>query len=92
MDLDSSIKRIKETYTIAHSKDSEVMLRYVGTSGGVTQPWVLTVDSYQTKGVKWEEAVTQMLQILKKDLENKVRMAQSQVQNYQESLNRLLLD
>lgn len=92
MDLDSSIKRIKETYSVAHSKDSDVMLRYVGTSGGVTQPWHLVIDSYTTKGETWEVAVTQMLQLLKRDLENKVKMAQSQMSSYQNSLNRLLLD
>jgi len=92
MDLDSSIKRIKETYSITHSKESDVMLRYVGTSAGVTQPWQVVIDSYTTRGETWEIAVTQMLQLIKKDLEAKIRMAQSQMKTYQESLNRLLLD
>ena len=92
MDLDKSIKRIKETYAVAHSKDSDVMLRYVGTSGGVTQPWQLVIDSYTTKGETWEVAVVSMFELLKKDLENKVKMAQNQMSSYQKSLNSLLLD
>lgn len=92
MDLDTSIKRIKEAFSIAHGKDSEVMLRYVGTSGGITKPWILTIESYTTKGEMWETAAIQMLDLLRKDLEGKVRMAQSQMKNYQDSLNRLKLD
>jgi hypothetical protein len=92
MDLDSSIKRIKDTYSVTHGKDSEVMLRYLGTSAGITKPWVLVIDSYKTEGEKWEIAITKMLELLKKDLENKIKMAQSQVQSYQKSLNRLTLD
>lgn len=92
MDLDTSIKRIKETYSILHAKDSEVNLRFIGTAGGVTQPWLVVIDSYTTKGESWEVAVTQMLQLLKRDLEAKVKMAQTHLQSYQNTLNRLTLD
>lgn len=92
MDLDTSIKRIKQTYSIAFSKDAEVNLRYVGNSGGITQPWLVVIDSYTTKGETWEIAVRQMMQLLKKDLENKIKMAQSQVQSFQTTLNQLTLD
>ncbi len=92
MDLDSSIKRIKETYSVAHQKDSDVLIRYTGYSSGVTQPWMIVIDSYTTKGETWEKAVTEMFLLLKKDLEGKVKMAESQMQTFKKSLNRLTLD
>jgi hypothetical protein len=92
MDLDTSIKKIKQTYYITFSKDVEVNLRYVGTSAGVSEPWLVVIDSYTTKGESSEAAVKKMLVLLKKELEAKIKMAQSQVQSFQTTLNQLTLD
>jgi len=92
MDLESSFLKIKRTFQITASKDVDVLLRYTGTSGGVTEPWIVTVDSYTTKGKDHNEAITKMLAVLKTDLEKKIKSTEDQAQVYKKTLSELFLD
>ena len=75
---------------MAHGKsDVDIILRYSGTSHGVTKPWSLTIESYVIQSESYEAAIREMLKKLKKDLENKIESAQDQIQKYQKSLHQL---
>lgn len=90
MDLDSSFKRIRATFQVAHGKgDADVILRYTGTSHGVTKPWHLTIESYTVQAETFESAIREMMGKIKKDLEKKIESAQDQITRYQSSLKQL---
>ena len=78
--------------SIATSKDVDVLLRYTGTSGGITEPWVVIVDSYSTKGKDHSEAINRMMALLKSDLEKKIKSTEDQAHLYKKTLSDLYLD
>ena len=90
MDLETSVKTIRKLYAIITGKsDSDVTITYKGTEAGVTMPWVVRIDSRETKSANHMDAVTELLNQLRKELTEKISFSERQVADYKKALKTL---
>lgn len=90
MDLENSIKTIRKLYSIVSGKsESDVSITYKGTDGGVTKPWSVRVDSREVTSADHMDAITTLLNQLKKELADKIAYGERQVADFKKALKTL---
>lgn len=90
MDLDKTIKSIRNLYIILSGKaDADVMLIYHGNSGGITKPWQIRVDAREAKHETHEGAINSLYDSLLDELKSKVKSTESEATRLRQALNQL---
>jgi len=86
MDFESNIKDIKRLIQVLTGKDTDVSITYKGTSYGVTQPWNIRCDSREINDESHEGAASKLLDILRKELRDKISFTEKQAAEYKKAL------
>lgn len=90
MDLETSVKTIRKLYGIVTGKsESDVTITYKGTEGGITKPWAVRIDSREVTSADHMEAVTTLLDQLRKELADKIAYGERQVADFKKALKTL---
>jgi len=90
MDFESAVKHIRKVYsTLTGKSDVEVILTYKGTGYGVTKPWHIKVENRETQHEKHDGAANELLDKLKKELNDKVVSAEREAVELRKALNSL---
>lgn len=90
IDVEATYKRIRTVYqTISGKGDADVSLTYKGTAYGVTKSWHAKVDAREMNHETHDGALTGLLTLLKKELADKTRSAESEAERLRVALNQL---
>ena len=90
IDVDATFKSIRSVYqTISGKGDADVRLTFKGTAYGVTKPWHAQVDAREITHEEHEGALLGLLTMLKKELADKTKSAESEAQRLRQALNQL---
>ncbi len=90
MDVDATIKTIQSLHkTLSGKADGDVSLTYKGTAYGVTKPWVARVDAREFVHESYDGALGGLLTLLKKELADKIKSAESEVNRLRQVHNQL---
>jgi len=90
MDVDGTFKSIQSIYkTISGKGEGDVTLTYKGTSYGVTKPWIAKIDAREVTSEEHDGALVQLLAMLKKELADKIRSAESETVRLKQAYSQL---
>ena len=90
MDVDGTFKSIRSVYqTVTGKGDTPVTLTYKGYDNGVTKVWQAKIDAREVNHEQHEGALNGLLAMLKKELADKVKFAESETKRLQQALNQL---
>jgi len=90
MEFEPAVKAIRQTYKVLSGKsEAEVILTYKGTEYGVTQPWHIKVENREARHETHIGAANMLLEILKKELNDKVLSAEREAVALRKALNGL---
>lgn len=90
MDIDATFKNIRSIYqTVSGKGSNDVTLTYKGKEGGVTKPWHARIDARETNNETHEGALTQLLDMLKKELADKANSTEAEASRLRQALNQL---
>lgn len=80
MSLESNIKNIRTIYQAISGKtsDIDVSIIYRGTSYGISKPWVARIDVRIVEHTSCEESVSELLELLKKELLEKIKATEAE--------------
>ena len=90
IDVAATFKAIRSIYqTVSGKGDNDVTLTFKGTNYGVTKPWVAKIDARELTHEEYDGALTGLLDMLKKELADKAKSAESEAQRLRQALNQL---
>ena len=90
MDIDNTFKSIRALHqTVSGKSDSDVILTFKGPGYGVTKPWHARVDNRECNHESWDGALGQLLEMLRKELADKVKNAEVEATRLRQALNQL---
>jgi len=90
MDVDATFKAIRSVYqTVTGRGDIPVTLTFKGPDGGVTKMWQAKIDAREVNHEQHDGALIGLLTILKKELADKVKFAESETKRLQQALRQL---
>lgn len=90
MDVDATFKNIRTVYqTVSGKGDSDVTLTYKGKEYGVSKPWHARIDARETTNETYDGALTQLLDLLKKELADKAKSTEAEASRLRQALNQL---
>lgn len=87
MDFETTIKAIRKLYNAAFGKLVDVTLTYKGTEYGVTKCWHLRCDARETFSESHTKAATDLLDMLRKELADKISTLEKQAIDYRKVLD-----
>jgi len=87
MTFEKIIIEIKRIHSISTNKDSSIFITYKGTSGGVTKPWNIKIDTKEADGTSEIEAALNLFNIVKDDLSERIKFMENQARQLKEALN-----
>lgn len=90
METAETIKAIHQIYhAIANRNDVDVQLIFRGFANGITEPWIVRVDARENKHLTMDGAANGLLDVLKKELADKIRLAKSETNRLEKAFNSL---
>jgi len=89
IDVDATFKAIRSVYQTVSGKGDNVTLTFKGPDYGVTKMWQAKIDAREVNHEEYDGALTGLLTMLKKELADKVRSAESEAKRLQQALNQL---
>lgn len=90
MNLEDTVKAIRTVYGALSGKGpADVSLTYKGLEYGVTEPWVIRIDSREAKSINYMEAAAALLKELRGELASKITSTEQQVADYKKALKSL---
>lgn len=90
MNLEETVKAIRKLYgAISGKGPAEVSLTYKGLEYGVTEPWLIRIDSREAKAKDYMTAAYTLLEDLKNELKQKVNSIEQQADDYKKALKSL---
>lgn len=90
IDVDATFKAIRSIYqTVSGKSDVDVTLSFKGKEYGVTKVYVAKIDARELAHEQYDGALTGLLDILKKELADKVKSAENEAKRLQQALNQL---
>jgi hypothetical protein len=89
MSFEKIIIEIKKIHSISTNKDSSIFITYKGTSGGITKPWNIKIDSKEADGSSEIEAALNLFNIVKDDLTKQIATLDSQANAYRAALSNI---
>jgi len=87
MDLDASFKSIRKLQRTLFGVDADVSLTYKGTEFGVTKCWHARVGDCESDHESYDGAITQLTDILKKKLNDKISSNEREATRLRQVLN-----
>jgi hypothetical protein len=90
IDVDATFKSIRTVYqTVSGKTDVDVSLTFKGHNYGVTKPWLAKIDAREMIHEEFDGALNGLLSLLKKELADKTRSAESEATRLRQALNQL---
>ena len=90
IDVEATYKNIRTlAQTVLGKGDADVTCTYKGTSYGVTKPWHARVDIREFSHETHDGALTGLFMLLKKELADKTKSAESEALRLRQALNQL---
>lgn len=90
MDIEATVKNIRSIYqTLSGRSDLDVSFTYKGTGYGVTEPWHARIDSRECNSKTFEESATNLLDMVKKELLDKAKSAETEAKRLKQALANL---
>lgn len=90
IDVEATYKSIRTIYrTVSGKSDADVSMTYKGTDYGVTKSWQAKIDAREVNHENHDGALTALLAMLKKELADKTKSAESEAQRLRQALNQL---
>jgi hypothetical protein len=90
IDVDATFKAIRSVYqTVSGKGDQSVSLIYKGLDYGVTKPWNAKIDAREVNHEAHDGALLGLLAMLKKELSDKTKSAESEAVRLRQALNQL---
>lgn len=90
IDVEATYKRIRSIYkTVSGKGEADVFMTYKGTEYGVTKSWNAKVDAREVNHETHDGALIGLLAILKKELADKTKSAESEAERLRVALNQL---
>ena len=78
MDLETTIKNIRNLYQTLSAKDADVTLTYKGNNYGITKGWHAHVGDREADHESHEGSLIKLLDMLKKELDVKVKFTENE--------------
>lgn len=90
MDIEAVYKSIQSIYrTLSGKNEADVRMTYKGTGYGEKSPWHVAVGDRECKKPTHDEALLELLLILKNELTAKVKSTEGEAQRLRNALNQL---
>jgi hypothetical protein len=90
MDVDATFKSIQTLHRVISGKtECVVSLTYKGTGYGVTKPWVAYIDARETQAEEYDVALTQLMEMLRKELSDKIKAADIEANRLKQAYKQL---
>lgn len=84
-ELESLIKEIRKIYQLLFNKECDLYITFKGTSLGVS-PYNIRIDNREANGLVMESAANELLNLLKKELAEKISRLESEASHLRKAL------